>query len=527
MLAATAICAAVVVAAPLPQAALAVEGSAGAVHCADSRPAVRVSGPATRLGAVPCLSLTGFLAQEATIIVDNQGAVYYSPASQAQNALALPSGIAASTDRGASWKYNAASPAEANPVSNLQNCFCDPTVLLDRDTNWLFWFSEDNFYCGGNLNVSDDRGRTWRRTSQFGCPTTQDYDVLWTGKPVHSKTTDYPNILYFCSQGPVIAGGPTRGCVKSLDGGVTSVPVGSSGGTGLLPPPDTEQCTDYPVQAGHEAAAGPDGSIYLPVVACSTPAVAISRDEGDTWQYVFLAKAAGGAGGLGGQTVAVDDAGTVYAAYINDGRRPLLRISHNGGRTFGTPIDLAPAGVGAEAKIAAAATRAGQVAVAFWGSPTAGGPVSGYLAGSLTANRASPTFVTASVNDPRKPLCATSSCMTSSPNAGDRIDYLGAAVAPDGTAWGAFVADCAYLGNCDTIDKLGPSTVVGAAGSLRWTAAAVRANPPAGAPATPPGHGVPSATSGRLPATGGSGLPAFWGLALLTCLAVAARRSRS
>lgn len=487
---------AALLAAPGAQPASAASDSAGRQQCAPTRPAARVLGPDQGRAVVPCLSLTGMAAQEATIVVSGRGTVFYSPASVARNPLALPAGLAQSSDGGRSWVLNDASPGDATAVSNVQNCFCDPTVLLDRQTGRLFWFSEDNFYCGGNLNVSDDDGRTWRRTSQFGCPTTQDYDVLWVGKPVQSKTVGYPNILYFCSQGPVIAAGPTRGCVKSLDGGLTSVPVGSTGGTGLLPPPSGGQCSQYPVSAGHEAASGPDGSIYLPVVACSTPAVAISRDEGSTWRYVFLASVAGGAGGLGGQTVAVDDAGTVYAGYIDAARRPLLRISHDAGRSFGRPLDLAPAGVGAEAKIAAAATTTGQVAVAFWGSRTAGGPVSGYLAASHNGGATSPTFYTAAVNAPGRPLCSSSSCMSSSPSAGNRIDYLGAAVAPDGTAWGSFVADCAYVGTCDTIDTFGPSAVVGAAGSLQWRTPApvrpARLHAAAATPARPASLPVPA-----------------------------------
>jgi hypothetical protein len=452
------------------------------------------------------MSVTGARSQEATIAVTRAGTVYHSPAALLDVGLGNLSGLARSINRGGGWEKVAANPSTTPDPFDLQNCYCDPDLYVDPTTNRIYWFSEDNFYCGGNLNWSDDDGKTWKRTTQFGCPTTQDYINVWTAPPVTSTTTGYPNVVYLCTQGPVIAGGPSRACVKSLDGGLTALPVGSSGGTGIMPPPSLPGCSSYPITAGHQAAGDSKGVIYHAIALCGRPGVAISRDEGSTWEYAYADTGAatgtpGSEGGLGSVGMALDDAGVLYVGWIDAARRLKIAASTTSGRTWRAPIVYTPKGIGAESKLALAARKHGHVAVAYWGGPTAGGAVSGYLSESFDALETKPVIYSAPVNDPKRPLCAASSCNTLNTNFGNRLDYIDATFAPDGTPWAAFVADCGFFDNCASQSPQQPSSVLGVAGSLRLVTLP-KTNPTGSKPPTATTPRAGNSGSGALPATG-------------------------
>jgi hypothetical protein len=424
--------------------------------CDTSRPATAWYGDGQRASdqsqaPVPCVVSVGMRSQESSLVVSKSGAIWVSPA---ENSNAVV-GLAKSSDRGQRWQFVDAAPPGPHTGTPLDNCFCDPALYVDPTTNRIFFFSEDTFYCGGNLNYSDDDGRSWNRTERFGCPATQDYDTFVTAPPVTSKTTGYPNILYFCSQGPLIAAGPTRECVKSLDGGLTSAPVGSSGGSGLLPAPNLPSCSQYPLHQGHSMAAGSDGSIYLPVSFCSDAAVAISRDEGDTWKYVQVGAADGGS--LGNTSIAADRAGNLFLVWLDGNRRIWLAHSSDRGVHWSKPVSVAPAGVYGESKVAVAASGRGHVAVAYYGtrSTTPGGASSGYITETFNGLAEKPTYWSAAVNNPKHPLCEAYDasgmwklCNTAANNFANRIDYIGIAFGSDGTPWAAFIAECSYLHNC-------------------------------------------------------------------------------
>jgi BNR repeat-like domain len=421
---------------------------------------------------VPCAVSIGLKSQESSIAVTRSGAVWVSPAETSTGVV----GLAHTSDRGGRWQFTDAAPADSPHTGTpVDNCFCDPALYVDPKTNRIFFFSEDSFYCGGNLNYSDDEGRSWRRTSLFGCPSTQDYDTFVAAPPVTSKTSGYPNILYFCSQGPLVAAGPTRECVKSLDGGKTAATVGSTAGTGLLPAPNLPSCSQYPLSQGHSMAADSRGSIYLPVTFCSDAAVAISRDEGTTWTYVRVGTAGSG---LGAISIAADDAGNLFVAWLDSNRRVLLSHSTDHGEHWSKPANVAPAGVYGESKVAVVATAKGRVAVAYYGSRSQkpGGATSGYITESPNALAARSIYWTGAVNNPKHPLCAPydpsgqwTLCNTTANNFSNRIDYIGVAFGRDGTPWAAFVAECSYVHNCAAQSGASPTvgTDTGVVGSLQ------------------------------------------------------------
>ncbi|MCU1603038.1 MAG: hypothetical protein JWO22_3747 [Frankiales bacterium] len=489
-------------------------------------------GPATSRPGLPypCTVATGMLSQESSVAFSRSGALWYSPAVRPGGNALTDVGLARGTDAGRSWSWVDAAPTGVPDA--LQNCFCDPALHIDSDTNRIFFFSEDQGFCGGNLSWSDDEGRTWERSTAFGCPVSQDYDVLVTAPPDTSKTTGYRDLLYFCSQGPLIAAGPSRSCVVSTDGGRTARPTGASGGTGLLPAPDLPTCSQLPLTAGHSAVGARDGSVYLPVAFCSDAAVAISRDEGTSWTYVRVGST-GGSSALGSDSLAQDEAGNLYLAWIDARRKVLLATSRDRGLHWTTPVTVTPPGIGGESRVAVAGGRRGQVTVAYYGSPRAGGAVTGYLSESLDGLSSRPTFHTGAVRVDHQPLCAAydpsgafALCNSASFSAGNRVDYIGAAYDARHRPWASFAAECRPSLHCvaGSPDLPVDSTVMGVVGTLQYPAASLVGSPPT--VPRPPTAGAPHHLPG-LAATGASRALALVALCLIAGTAVVLRRWRS
>src|SRR5262249_9385871 len=110
---------------------------------------------------------------------------------------------------------------------------------------------------------------------------------------------------------------------------------------------------------------GADGTVYVPKRFAGQPEVAISHDEGLSWQRVLVAH-----NGSGGETprMAIDAAGNAFYTWVSAAHLPFLTYSRDGGATWSAPIALAPRGL-READIPrVAAMGNGRVAVAYVGS---------------------------------------------------------------------------------------------------------------------------------------------------------------
>jgi hypothetical protein len=131
----------------------------------------------------------------------------------------------------------------------------------------------------------------------------------------------------------LFAFGTFTACSKSIDGGITFVRTGT--------PPYTDDPTQEGGSQGVQGhcggavghgAVGPDGTVYLPRGWCGKPYVAISEDEGATWEKVQVA-GNGMAVGPGQEehemNVAVDADGTVYTTWIAQDRLPYLAVSRD------------------------------------------------------------------------------------------------------------------------------------------------------------------------------------------------------
>lgn len=432
---------------------------------------------------------------EPTLGVTENGSVLYQAWTIGLNE--APPRVLRSTDEGESWED--VSP-KVGPLQRHRNSN-DPYLHVDPDTSRVFTIDYQinpvpTAVCH-ELSFTDDVDGTaeapdWTTTAVCG---EADFQKLFTGPPVTSPTVGYDNVVYVCAvNGGVeveigIASVMTT-CSKSLDGGLTFVP------TGTPPFTDDPEQTDGVGIHGHctghagPGDVGPDGTVYVPRGGCGQPELAISHDEGATWERVQVAdngihrRADPNAVGpsVGWEfpnpqetAVAADEDGNVYYTWVARDRLPYLAVSTDGGESWGEPIMVAPPGLreANHSDIDVGAT--GQVALAYMGSENSPGPPfpdeelqceegnrfqntcvggsfaedpdeayadvtwNGYITVSDDVLTDEPRFLSAPVNDPSDPLvrglCGPGGC----PGAGDFFDVK---IAPDGTPWAAFVDTC-------------------------------------------------------------------------------------
>ena len=420
---------------------------------------------------VPCSAATGWRTNEMGIAVTSTGTVVISPTFPESG---TPIGLIRSTDNGASWQSIV--PVETPPRTDQ----FDSSLGIDSKTGRMFYVTPGYFTAQypetAGLWVSDDDGETW----SVGAGATMlppsgrtDQMKIFAGPPTpisRDKMKAYPNVVYNC-------GGhkPFR-CQASRDGGLSWSPVI------FLPFPSELASIQGPKNDcsafGENGVVGKDGTVYIGYTPCNRPYVAISRDEAQTWQAVKVADVETVGFGLNG--VAIDEAGTLYAAWVAAADRlPYLSISRDRGETWSSPVMVGAPGVKEAALPKVVAGKAGQVAVAYYGSQNSpgapfpdkctNGPTSCpayksetwnmYITETFDAVRAQPVFWSAAINDPAVP--ASYGCIPSSTGvvrldegnpfvitSTDTVecwfvmDYIAMQMSEDGTPWVGFPQMC-------------------------------------------------------------------------------------
>jgi hypothetical protein len=326
----------------------------------------------------------------------------------------------------------------------------DPYLWVDPATDRVFIAdllapgeTDPELFCSV-ISFSDDAGATWTDSARRCTRTPEDRPRLITGRPVTSKPSGYPNIVYLCWQDADAGAGHV--CAKSLDGGAS---FSERGGEAF---PYRAECN---AAFGH-AAVGDDGSLWLVTVGCRHPSIAVSRNEGATWREIQAASGDGNGDGEGG--IAIGPDGRIYVVWVGADRLPRLVTSPDG-ETWSDPIVVAPPGVRETNLATIAAAGSGRIAIAYVGSTDAPGGIqpsapeacsaapcvdrigwenvtwNAYLTISLNAADAVPAFVSAILNDPAEPIvrgsCGPGRCKA-------EADFIDVAVAPDGTPWIAY-----------------------------------------------------------------------------------------
>jgi hypothetical protein len=403
---------------------------------------------------VACAVQTGYPTSETTLAVANRGAILFSPANS-ENTLAR------SSDGGASWQL--VGPARLQYTS-LWNTV-DPQVIVDRRTGRLFWihttYTEDlrwplpdqspaswlvptavaNAH-GFQVYSSQDSGRSWR-TADYSSEDTADWEKLFVGPPRPPGTAPqpsrYPDVVYMCANAPLEVSGPGRGCYRSLDGGATFMSIGYL-------TPSASAPAYCPPLAANTGAVGPDGTVYIPQSCAGGTYLAVSRDEGASfdWRQVTGAPADTGLGAVA--QLAIDSAGDLYVLWLSSDTLELAS-SRDQGRTWRSPLTVSPPGLHNITLPALAAGARGQVGIVFYasGNPSAK-QLSAYLAQTSGALTRAPLFYDGAVNDPARPIFVNYGQGTS-----PRADFISATFDSSGQLWGGLVRQ---LGPVDASNRI-------------------------------------------------------------------------
>lgn len=422
--------------------------------CDPSRPAVphyagAAAAPPLSSGApIPCATFTGNTTESATIGVAASGTVFYAPLLQSGAlglaALSLPALVARSFDQGAGWE--ARDPGMPPPSLSLV-----PWMHVDPTTSRLWIATPQQTFCGAEISWSDDEGVHWQTNPSVGCPGQGALKLLeGPAPPGGAQPVGYPHVVYYCAN---LQDGSLQSvlhCYKSLDGGTSFDVIGSF--PDPMPPPAACGTTLRQARAG---VVGPDGALYFPLNQCDSLGIAISRDEGASWevrpvvtteiQDLYIA------------SIAVDTGGNLYIAWMGPDALPYLTMSRDRGETWSTPLMVAAPGVQRVRRVVVTARTPGHIALAYLGSTDAGAHWSGYITETRNALDVQPVFWSASINDPAEPLLDAADPETF----GDRLFFSTTAIGPNGTAWAAF--HCAKTDAC-------PEARLGVAARLAWPA---------------------------------------------------------
>ena len=409
-------------------------------------------GKAVQAGSVPTAKTfsVGGRALEPTLGLDENGNIFYAAAGFNQFGLAGTT-VLRSENGGENWKV--ASPRvlgqDTHPVS------LDPYVYVDLIGKNERLFTIDLTVACSYMSFSDDDGETWT-TNPIACGRpVNDHQTLFSGPAATSPTPVYPHILYYCWNDVA-----SSACSKSIDGGISFHPTGSPAFEGYEP---GSQDPGFGTNGlcgglhGHGAVA-PNGTVFLPREYCGKPMLAISEDEGRTWNRVVVSdirSISQPKEGAGHPSVAVDEKGNVYYVWIAAGnRQPFMSISKNNGKSWSKAIPIGPPGLTETNLPQIDARGLGKIAVVYYGSENskfqkctdecnAGDYTkttwNAYMTISANALDANPTFYTGVVNDPSDPLvrgtCGPGRCR-------QVFDFIDVEIGPDGVPYGAFVDSC-------------------------------------------------------------------------------------
>jgi hypothetical protein len=453
----------------------------------DGRTA-QVAGGAAR-APLACSTTTGFATAESHVNVLPDGTVVFTPAVLPQGTLGIaqlpgealtaqsnasPAALAVSRDGGVHWRLVRPSGTTWNPTDHGD--YVDPVT-----GRWFFEsygpiplfppFGPDQ-EGPSHLNVSADAGRTWTHSVIRDTQITENAQFTAAPPPPGGdRPQGYPRVTYYCANvsigftSPLIA---QRSCYRSLDGRTfaeRSVILRSSA-------PVHPECLPYgeslSAMDGHYPQPGPRGQLYLMIACGPKTFLARSTDEALTFPVLTNGEAprevpvpAAGNPDFNSSALQVLADGTLVVVYQERGRLK-LRVSGDEGRRWTAPYDVTAAGV-TSAETWTVASRGNALALAYLAER--GGAYYPWVAKvpdprTLLRSRRTTVF---SGQVTRTPALYGRGLVGPSPTGAGTIpgpagthlpfpppftiqlfgnDFIGAALGPDGTAYGSFTQDC-------------------------------------------------------------------------------------
>ena len=394
---------------------------------------------------------------EPPLAFGSDGALFFVSATPADPP-DIPATLFRSDDGGRTWIENV--PEVAGVAFNDRGI--DPYLYRDATTGRLFYVL---YYIGGtHIAWTDDEGKTWGHPIQARIHDPAgltDYPKLWTSRPVDGATTPAgaPFYVHLCWQTPW-----RLECLRSIDGGLSFAPSPS-------PYPDAQR--EYVMSGcrgflpGWAISSPNDGTIYMPKEYCGKLEVAISRDNGITWERSLVTDTAQlPEDAYKAPMLAIDRNENLYYLWIDggeneDGKRVMLSISRDRGNTWSQPIDVGVPGITAVKFGSIVAGDDGRVAFYYLGSKVPGGFEASedhmknarwdaYVGITLDALAQDPIFATAMVNPVDDPLRRGRCQGRCEPEPGvGMMDYLQIALDPtSGMVATSLVDLCA--GKCGT-----------------------------------------------------------------------------
>jgi hypothetical protein len=382
---------------------------------------------------------------EPTIAITKNGDLYF-PSIDAQSSPPNHVEVVKSSNQGAKWHIVSPKigPLNRHPVS------LDPYVWVDPATDRIF--NIDLTVACSLMSFTDDGGETWT-TNPLACGRpVNDHQTLFGGPPATSPTALYPSVLYYCWNDVA-----SSACSKSIDGGLTWTPTGSPSFTGVQPSAGEQGEVPFCGGLHGHGVVGNDGTVYVPKESCLQPWLAISKNEGQTWENVKVSNISAGNGILD-PSVDVDKHGNIYYTWTGGDRRVYFTTSKDGGTTWSDAVVVSPPGVH-EANLATLDVGGkGKVAIAFMGSENSpwrhncekrdtcppddkytNTTWNGYVTTTTNALARNPVFVSTTVNPTNDPIarrrCGPGRC-------GLVFDFIDVVIAPSGEPYATFVDTC-------------------------------------------------------------------------------------
>ena len=445
------------------------------------------------LGApVACTISTGFPGAESHLLVTGRGAVIYTPAvvpagtfgtgagpavDANQQGNANPAGLAESGDGGAHWSLVRPYGLTWNPT--------DHADLVDPRTGRIFFEDYGPIPLAPVLGalqegpahiMSTDDGTKWRHAAIAGLVLPENPRFAAARAPAgQPQPMGYPDVTYFCANTNVGFTTPAiqaRPCYKSLDGGLTWTPT-----TILLRAllPVHAECgtngEQFSAIDGYYPEPTGDGTLYTLLACGGTTFLARSGDEASTFPIVRnlgpLGLPVDSIVALGsGPQLRIDPTDHFYLVYPRLAGGNItglsLRTSSDHGATWSQPLDITAPGVKGILRWAVTVGRTGQLVASYLGQRAGQQTWDAYLTETTDTLDRSPVLWSALTN--RQPVMYGREMVGAGyilglgqlkvpypfplgiqPLAGAigaGNDFIGAAIGPDGSAWGSFDNDC-------------------------------------------------------------------------------------